>query len=163
MRALFVMALCGAMSSAMGQSRTFQDWGVVDATDKSGDAVAYTYAAGEMFAVRCFVKTATCLHILRSTTPCPKDASIPLLMSGRRMSAHVIGECSDQSELYLSTFDDVRKTIDESGPLFGIAIPLDDAVFKAVRFSTKGSKAAMDEAERRVRQRASTKPGVTEL
>lgn len=146
--------LCALMLSAgtaHAQRENIGDWMVMMAEDGSGDTIAgTTIDEGEKYiAVRCFAENSNCIHVLVTGARCDEGATYPLLLNGRDGAAHIEGICSVNDGTYeylIKPFDAIRSALNGSG-MVGVALPMESGAFKAVRFSLKGSSAAIKKGE----------------
>lgn len=166
---VFSVVLAASCAVSHAQSRPFGDWSVLPAADKSGDVIAATTIENgdAILAVRCFIKDQTCVHALQTSSTCQDQSTYPILLNGTSGATSIEGTCLDGNQLILSPFDPVRKNIVESTGIVGFAFPMASGAFRVFRFSTKGSSAAIGEAERLVREgnrrRNLNRPGAVTL
>lgn len=154
-RAVTLLLAC-VLTSSFGfaqTSRTYGDWSVIDADDGSGDVISATVSdkdAAEILAIRCFIKEQKCIHVLRLKSRCEPNASYPMLLNSPGGASLVSGYCYSEKngfELTLSPFDSIRGPIDDADGMLGFGIPLASGLFRAIRFSLKGSRTAREAAE----------------
>lgn len=149
-----VFALCAlslSIGAAHAQRENIGDWMVMMADDGSGDTIAgTTIDDGEKYlAVRCFAENSNCIHVLVTGASCDEGSTYPLLLNGRDGAAHIEGICSVNDGTYeylIKPFDAIRNALNGSG-MVGVALPMESGAFKAVRFSLKGSTAAIKKGE----------------
>lgn len=171
-----LLASC-LVGHAAAQNRTYADWFVIDASDRSGDSIAATSTdtrGSEMLAYRCFVDRNTCMYVLKADTTCEVDEEYPMLVNAASGSNLIHGVCiqnGDSFEMILKPYDVIERSIKDGRGLLGIALPMKSGAFKAIRFSVKGGSAAVEEAERRLEARRASqrrsapesRPGSTRL
>lgn len=160
---LFLLALSLSAQSSAQQARTFQDWLSVPARDGSGDRIAITSIDGnsKYLAVRCFVDSGLCASVVNAGTQCEVGGSYPILVNSSLGALSLTGLCTisdGRYELALSPYSDLREMLDSSG-MIGFAVPLASGLFSAVRFSLRGSTAAVRDAENVLRASGRAVPG----
>lgn len=140
-----------SVGSAHAQRENIGDWMVMMAEDGSGDTIAGTTIddGDKYLAVRCFAENSNCIHVLVTGATCEEGSTYPLLLNGRDGAAHIEGICSVNDGTYeylIRPFDAIRSALNGSG-MVGVALPMESGAFKAVRFSLKGSTAAIKKGE----------------
>ncbi len=149
------------VSNAFAQPRTFSDWFVIDADDRSGDVIAGTGTENgkELLGYRCFLSDGSCLYVLLPNTRCEDKATYPMLLNAAAGSSLVTGICyqtAQNFQLLLRPYSSIESSIAEGKGLIGFAIPMESGAFRAIRFSVQGGSAAIKEAERRANERRSS-------
>ena len=140
-----VMVLWGSV--AWGEEFTSGDW-----TWSIDDATAF-YAgtqnsAGQMLAQFCDTTDDTCVYVVGFDTHCDEGDSYPALVNSDAGTASLEflcgGELDDGTHLMIAKdFEQLDRMIRKAKKI-GFALPMQGDEFKAVRFSLKGSVAAMD-------------------
>jgi hypothetical protein len=157
------LVLAAVAVSSPAETKTFGDWTVLAADDQSGDVIAATTTetGQELFGYRCFVASGSCVYVLIPNSNCEAEADYPILLNASVGSSLVTGYCfksaGSKSQMSLKPFKSMETLVKDAVGLLGFAIPMASGAFKAVRFSTNGATAAIQETERRViAARAST-------
>jgi hypothetical protein len=150
---LAIGGIFAGVASAAGVtpvSEQYGDWSVLSGEGPPDRYIAITTASdGEGYLVySCHVKSA-CFLTMLVTSNCSVGSSYPMLMNSDSGAAAVFTTCIEIHDDLGSaefSFDDPDTTLAEtvfSDQRIGIAIPLADGKFTAVRFSLAGSDEAM--------------------
>jgi len=142
------------------------EWAYVQASDKSGDWIAGTYASGvnNFLGMRCFKKLGECGVVISSPVKCEDNAKYPMLVNSDTGSYSIEGTCiinGGKYEQLLSPYDVISKAIYVDDGVIGIAVPLASGEFRAYRFSLYNAKRAIDEVGRRFSTSNGSKPTYT--
>lgn len=160
MRTLTLVCACmfASASAALAQATNSGDWRVVTADDGSGDVIAGTFTEGgsEILAYRCFASSGNCSYVLMPDTDCVSGNEYPMLVNAEAGAALVTGTCyrtSTKSQYGLQPYKPIETAINGGTGMIGFALPMASGGFKAVRFSVRGGRVAIQAAETLVVQR----------
>ena len=157
-----LILICALSASAVSHANELGrrgEWGIINASDNSGDVIAITTGsnAGEMLGYRCTLRTSECVYVLVPGSKCDRGDSYPMLMNAKTGASQVEGVCLNSNEkindMVLKPYKSIENAIKNSSEMIGFAIPMASGAFKAVRFSTDGAFAAIQEAEKIANQR----------
>lgn len=140
-----VLMLWGSV--AWGEEFTSGDW--TWSVDDSETYYAGTEnSAGQMLAQFCHLDTGNCVYAVGFDTTCDEGDSYPALVNTDNGASSIEflcgGELKDGSHLMLIQDFDQIDGIVRKAKRIGFALPMQGDEFKAVRFSLKGSVAAID-------------------
>ena len=149
---LAVMCFAGSVSGAgiKGVNEQYGDWTVMDGEGKPYRYNALTTSSdGEGYLVYSCHVNDTCYLTMLMTTVCDVGASYPMLMNSDSGAAAVSTTCIDHHDDIGAaeySFNDPDAALAETvftDNRIGIAIPMADGKFQAVRYSLMGSQEAM--------------------
>ena len=140
-----VLCLWGAV--AWGEEFPSGDW-AWSIDDPTALYAATENSAGQMLAQFCDTTEGSCAYVVGFDTQCDEGDSYPALVNSDAGTASLEflcgGELDDGGHLMIAKdFEQLDRFIREARKI-GFALPMQGDEFKAVRFSLKGSVAAID-------------------
>lgn len=140
------------LSAAFGVSPAFAegfqsgDW--VWNVDGEMFYASTTNDAGQMLAQVCTAASGKCLYVVGFDTNCEDDHTYPAMMNTDQAAAPIDLLCGTKLDdggnlMIVEDFDQMDSLLRRS-KLVGFALPMEGDKFKAIRFSLKGSVAAID-------------------
>jgi hypothetical protein len=147
-KALFgacVLVLCGSVAS--GEEFTSGDW-TWSIEDPEMYYAVTENSAGQVLMQMCDTTDSTCVYVVGFDTTCEEGASYPALVNTDNGASSIEFLCGaklkdDTNLMLIQGFDQIDGIVRKARRI-GFALPMQGDEFKAIRFSLKGSVAAMD-------------------
>lgn len=165
MKKLLIVSACCLLLGARAWADDFTvgDW-IWNVDDSSSHYAATANSAGQILAQFCYPEQGSCVYTVGFDTECTEGKSYPALVNTDQSAASITLTCGkslkDGGNLMLVEDFDQIDTILRKASRVGIALPMQGDEFKAVRFSLKGSVAALDAMRKFAANATSQNPGV---
>lgn len=146
---IFPLLIFIVSSSCYGETKTIGDWTVYVTDSKSG-VFAFTQSeSGTLFGLMCRTQDKGCMWTMKTGNRCEADSESHALLNSDLGVLSVETLCQEtmngENYVHLGSFDEVEQIV-KGAKTLGIAMPLVDGKFRAIRFSLIGSSQAVDSA-----------------
>lgn len=150
--AIAVAVVVAFSAASRAQTMRFQDWAV---SYGPGHQEASTGSnTGELLGVFCALEVATCFAYFTTGSNCIEDRQVPVFINSDSGAISLGTQCKSipmgSGRIWVNVFQDFSTIagIMLRDRRIGIVVPLENGLFKAVRFSLLGSNEAIAAAER---------------
>lgn len=149
LKCLVFVLVAGAYCTAPAQTLRYGAWQVSVGTQSDSVDARTANESGSVFGYLCLAKVDKCIFYVTTQTTCTPNSIGKILINSDAGVLTSLVTCTKLGENYYNVIHD---TINVSGVLsagnsIGIAMPLQDGLFRVVHFSLSGARDAIKSAQ----------------